>query len=620
MDAAGKQGLRNCGNMISATRARNLFKHMMHGCVFCEVVIDSTEKAVGYSIIAHNDAMIALVGNDAAGNDDRAVKDFFDEINLLSVFEEVRGDSEYVAWEQYLSMRQKWYSISAFSTEPQAIVLMVEDISERKQLASKLEEDRKRYEALLKQSSDAIALVDAVSTKIIDVNSRLCEISGYSEQELFNMNIYQLLADPTHNITECQSELASNRCLPAATRWIKCKDGSTIEVERVGSLIDNNAKMLELLTFYDVSEERRLQQIINEEAVLASQVQRRMLPRNFQNDVLEIAGIYKPLHMVSGDFFDYRFSADHKTLTGFLVDVAGHGLATALQTAAINVLLQDVIIHEKMPTTNELQVLNNKTRAYFNESDFAALIIFHFDFEKNILSCACCGINQILTFCREKRGWVKAKGSFIGAFDDPVFDVVSIPLQSGDCFYFLTDGLSDKLNETVCNDLCNFHFVLGYLTDLAGSSVVQDDCSAVCINIKKVTRHCRYDFAGMDDVEKLQKIIRHQLENIAGNHALHLEIALNEAINNVLLHGSGEGCFTIKRIRRRIILRIKDAWQGFDVRSALHPFESESTGKIAERVLSSETGRGYLIMKLFTDMVYYNRNGSEVMLVYRSDI
>ena len=104
----------------------------------------------------------------------------------------------------------------------------------------------------------------------------------------------------------------------------------------MGSLIKHESGTLELLTFYDVSEERRLQQIINEDAAMASQLQRQMLPQEFRSPTLAISGIYKPLHMVSGDFFDYRFSSDHNTLTGFLVDVAGHGLATALQTAAVN--------------------------------------------------------------------------------------------------------------------------------------------------------------------------------------------------------------------------------------------------------------------------------------------
>ena len=617
MDRAEKQNRFNSRKLISDARVRKIFTYMMQGCVFCELLVDTDGEPAGYSVAGYNDAMSALAGTSSSGDSESAVRFFLNQMELVPVLARVCRDRDYLVWEQYVSAGKKWYSISAFSLEARSVVLMIENISERKRLEIKLEEERKRYEALMKQSSDAVALVDVSTKRIIDVNLRLCQITGYSEDELCRMNIYNLLTGPNREIDECQSILANKRYLPVATRWIHCKDGSSIEMERVGSLIKHDAATLELLTFYDVSEERRLQQIINEDAALASQVQRQMLPRDFRNPTLTIAGIYKPLHMVSGDFFDYRFSSDQKTLTGFLVDVAGHGLAAALQTAAINVLLQDVILHEKMPTKSELHSLNKKMMGYFDESAFAALIIFHFDFARKNLTCACCGINKAMAFCRVKRGWMKAKGSIMGTFDDPEFDIVTIPIQSGDCYYFLTDGLSDILRESDLKDLSNFSATLRRLSGLTDTTEVMDDCSAVCIKINELTPYCRYGFSGMDDVEKLQKAIRRKLADIAGNQAVQLEIALNEAINNVLMHGSGEGHFSIKRIGRRIVMRVKDARMGFDAQAVLQPFAEKQSEEIAEELLSCETGRGVLIMKLFTDVVCYNRSGSEVLLVYR---
>ena len=617
MEASYRQSRNSELKLISDARVRKVFDRMMYGCAFCEIVVDAVEKPVGYSVVGYNDALSSLAGTRTDRNADQTVSAFLNKFELLPAMEKVYGYRNYLVWEQYLPARQRWYSISAFSPELRSVVLMFEDVSQRKKLETKLEEERKRYQALLKQSSDAIVLVDVISKRIIDVNSRLCQMSGYKEEELYRMNIYHLLVDTDHEIDECQSKLARKRYIPAATRWIKCKDGSTLEVERVGSLIKTDTTMLELLTFYDVSEERRLQQILNEDAALASQVQRQMLPSAFRNKTLEVAGIYKPLHMVSGDFFDYRFSLEHNTLTGFVVDVAGHGLATALQTAAINVLLQDVILRESMPNEHELHILNRKMKGYFDEGSFATLIIFHFDFVRKHLSCACCGINQFLTFCREKRGWLKARGNFIGTFDDPVFDIVDLPIQSGDCFYFLTDGFSDKLNESILNDLDDFTAIPERLTHLARSTEVADDCSAVCIKINDLTNHRRYDFSGMDDVDMLQKTIRQVLADFAGNQAVRLEIALNEAVNNVLMHGSGQGHFVIKRIGRLIVMRVKDAVQGFDVQSILQPFDDKSMDEIAQQVLSCETGRGLLIIKRFTDRIYYNVDGSEIMLVCR---
>ena len=454
--------------------------------------------------------------------------------------------------------------------------------------------------------------------RIIEVNSQLCRLSGYSEHELVQMSIYQLLSDEEHEIRDCQNELEQKRFLPVTTRWIKCKDGSLAEVERVGSLIRNAAVTLEVLTFYDVSEERRLQQSINEDAVLASQVQRQMLPTDFHSRELQVVGVYKPLHLVSGDFFDYRLSQNRKTLTGFVVDVAGHGLATALQTAAINVLLQDLILRERMPSMNELRQLNSKAMGYFDEGSFAALIIYHFDFHHRQLTCACCGINQFLTFCSDRQGWIKGKGSIIGIDDDPVFDLLQVPLQSGDCFYFLTDGLSDKLEKPLLKNLGEFSVTVGRLAGLADSLAIQDDCSAICIKIEELTDYCRYSFLGLESVDGLQKHIREKLESWTGNRSLHLEIILNEAINNVLFHGSGQGRFIIRRIGRHIVMRVKDFKRGFEVQSLLRPYASLGMEELAMQLLSQENGRGLLIMRLFSDRMLYSRSGSEVMLVCRN--
>jgi|GEM_PF-1109332 len=604
---------------ITDAKVHNIFRNMIYGCLYCEIIIKKSGQTTGYTVLGCNNAMNRIMGSVLARSLDQLVKVFFKQVDLLPVLAKAALNGIPSVWEQYFDTQQKWYYISAFSVEKGSAVLLLEDITQRKSLEKELEASRKRYEALVKQSSDAVALVDAVSKKILEVNLSLCQMTGYSEEELCQLSLYNLFADKKAQIDVCQTELAKKHYLPVTNRNVNCKDGTTIEVERVVSLVNYNSHQLELVTLYDISEERKLQQIINEDAAVASQVQRQMLPLDYRNKTMEIKGIYKPLHVVSGDFYDYRFSEDKSVLMGFLVDVAGHGLATALQTAAINVLLQEVIIREKMPTESELQALNKRMMGYFDEGSFAALLLFNFDFQQKTLTCAYCGINQILAFCSVKRGWIKAKGSIMGTFDAPQFDFVKVPIQAGDCFYFLTDGISEKLTESVLDNLGDFPIASGMLAELANSRGIEDDCSAVCIKLKGSSEGCRYYFSGMEDAATIQEKLRHTLTEMAGSQALYLEIALNEAINNILLHGSSNGYVKIKRIGRRVVLRVKDCKQGFNVQTVLKQFRTKSTEEIAETVSSQETGRGLLIMKLFTDKIYYNRSGSEIMLVYNDD-
>lgn len=604
---------------LPESKMSGILESFAHGCLYCKILTDETGQPADYAVVGCNKAMQRITGSVLAGNLDHLVKDFFSEADLLPTLAKSALHGIPGTWEQYFKGRQKWYYLSVFSLESNYAVLVLEDITAKKLLEKELTANKTRYEAIVKQSSDAIAIVDAVSKQILEVNLNLCQMTGYTEKELCQLSLYDLFADRHTEIDDCQTELVRQNYLPVANRKVNCKDGTTIEVERVVSLVNYNSQQLELLTLYDVSEERKLQQIINEEAAVASKVQRQMLPPDYQNQTFELKGIYKPLHMVSGDFYDYRLAEDQSVLTGFLLDVAGHGLATALRTAAINVLLQDVIIQERMLTEDELCTLNKQMMGYFDEGTFAALLLFHFDFPQKTLTCAFCGINQILASCGGKEGWIKAKGSIIGAFEAPKFDFVKVPIQAGDCFYFLTDGFSDKLTDEVFKNLADFSVTSAGLADLACSPEIRDDCSAVCIKLNEAFEGCHYSFSGLDDVTAIQEKLRDTLRELAGSRAFHLEIALNEAINNVLIHGSGQGYVKIKPIGRQVALRVKDCKQGFDAKAVLGQFTTRTHAEIADAVSAQETGRGLLIMKLFTDKIYYNRRGDEVMLVYKGD-
>ena len=604
---------------LPESKVNGILESFAHGCLYCKILTDERGQPTDYTVIGCNKAMQRITGSVLAGNLEQLVKDFFSTTELLPTLAKAALYGIPSTWEQFFEGRQKWYTLSVFSLERDYAVLLLEDITAKKLLEKELTANKTRYEALVKQSSDAIVIVDAVSKKIMEANLNLCQMTGYTEQELCQLSLYELFADQHTKIDDCQTELVRQNYLPVANRKIKRKDGTVLEVERVVSLVNYNGQQLELLTLYDVSEERKLQQIINEEAAVASKVQRQMLPADYRHKTFELKGIYKPLHMVSGDFYDYRLTEDQSVLTGFLLDVAGHGLATALRTAAINVLLQDVIMQERMPTEEELRMLNKQMMGYFDEGTFGALVLFHFDFPQKTLTCAFCGINKILAFHGGKEGWLKAKGSIIGAFDEPQFDLVKVPIRAGDCFYFLTDGFSDKLTDDVVENLADFSATVARLADLARSPEIRDDCSAVCIKLNKAFTGCHYVFSGLDDVTAMQEKLRDTLRELAGNRAFHLEIALNEAINNVLFHGSGQGYVKIKPIGRQLALRVKDYNQGFDAKGVLGQFATKTPAEIADAVSARETGRGLLIMKLFTDKIYYNQKGDEVMLVYKGD-
>lgn len=69
------------------------------------------------------------------------------------------------------------------------------DFTKRKQVETALRESEELYRAVIKQSSDSIFLVDAITKKIMDTNSSYCKLIGYSQEELLTLTVDDLSID-----------------------------------------------------------------------------------------------------------------------------------------------------------------------------------------------------------------------------------------------------------------------------------------------------------------------------------------------------------------------------------------------------------------------------------------
>jgi len=67
------------------------------------------------------------------------------------------------------------------------------EITERKNTQFKLQESEKRFREIFQNAGDAIGVVDA-NDNILDVNPKMCEMMGYSREELLSMKVIDLQA------------------------------------------------------------------------------------------------------------------------------------------------------------------------------------------------------------------------------------------------------------------------------------------------------------------------------------------------------------------------------------------------------------------------------------------
>lgn len=202
---------------------------------------------------------------------------------------------------------------------------------------------------------------------------------------------------------------------------------------------DRNDKILGIACVgKDISERVQLRKDVD----YAASIQKSFLPAPIHNDLLHIQNFYKPQNFISGDFFDYKWQGH--TLTGYVVDLMGHGLATALQLSALQILMSQADEHN-YSLAEKLKFFNQSLLPHFKDGFYATALLFSFNFETNTLTYASAGITH---FFHNKEA-VQVPGYFLGILPDVEFEEHRINFSSNDEFIFCTDGFYDHIfNQT----------------------------------------------------------------------------------------------------------------------------------------------------------------------------
>lgn len=118
------------------------------------------------------------------------------------------------------------------------ITSLIRDITERKAAEKALRRSESRCRLLLEQASDGIHTYD-LRGEFIETNSKLCEMLGYTREELLRLNVTDLVpkddlvADPIRF-----DELRAGQTL-LNERRLRRKDGTLIPVEISGKMIED---------------------------------------------------------------------------------------------------------------------------------------------------------------------------------------------------------------------------------------------------------------------------------------------------------------------------------------------------------------------------------------------
>ena len=396
---------------------------------------------------------------------------------------------------------------------------------------------------------------------------------------------------------------------------------------KVIGVIQDITERKQLEAAYIASKLQRANEI-QQDALVAARVQQALLSQPAASEYLEFAEIYKPRGYIGSDlyFVDWRYQGN--LLRGFLIDAMGHGMATALHTASLHALLRE--INEKdLPLSSAMHWLNKKAADYFDEATFAGALSFEFDLQTRTLRWTCAGISAFLIATKSTVGKLECPGMCLGIDAEEAFEVHSMPIDVGDSFYFMTDGMIRLLQQNAELPLARFAETVAVLKGLTEEETLADDATVLCIKVSALPRSpVREDgwpklirFQDYGDYQRFKGEVGRILAEVTGKpHSLQ-EVAVHEALANAMECRDGvprqhRARIRFNKIGNLLIVRVKTSRIGFAGNAVLrrlrsHPEDMFSFGEDAGM------GRGIPIMLSTSHKMTYNSEGTELLMMWK---
>lgn len=243
--------------------------------------------------------------------------------------------------------------------------------------------------------------------------------------------------------------------------------------------------------------------IMDRELKIAAEIQKGIIPQKIDEwNGLLFATRYKPMHTVSGDYYDV-FQHSAGLLHVLIADVSGHGVPAALVTTMAKICFESAAHTHNSPKEIFSVVNNDLINTVKTDEYLTAFYIIINENHKFLYSNASHQKAKILRHSTKKIEYLDTNGFLIGAVPDAedTFDVMENQLEPGDRLILYTDGLveardksgeefshermDDTIREGATLTLAEFsdHLYTTFMRYTAGAEL-KDDITFVIIEAK----------------------------------------------------------------------------------------------------------------------------------------
>ncbi|MBV6494732.1 MAG: hypothetical protein LDLANPLL_02769 [Turneriella sp.] len=192
------------------------------------------------------------------------------------------------------------------------------------------------------------------------------------------------------------------------------------------------------------------------ELMAAEEIQKRLLPMAVPTNLnkrADIAGFYKAMVGIGGDYFDYvALGKDHVAIA--MGDVSSHGVGPALVMAMTRSQLHAELREKEISLSKILLKLNEQLYLETPSHMFVTFFLGLYNLKTGELQYISAGHSKPLFFNSQtkKAKYLEAGGMPLGMDDNDFFEstmeLQKVVLKRGDVFLQYTDGLSEAMNSS----------------------------------------------------------------------------------------------------------------------------------------------------------------------------
>ena len=319
-----------------------------------------------------------------------------------------------------------------------------------------------QMETVLEVLNEGVIIADD-RQRILFANSQFVEMTGIPRQDLIGFDPSSFYSSQEMDFVRQQIDVAFRAGHNRYAFVLPRKSGGRLPVIISSRTVENSGSKFGIVTFTDISEQRRAeeelrsanvklqnrQMEIEEDLRLAARVQNSLAPRSLVWGTMSVDAFYHPVHSIGGDFALIN-SLDQDHLSLLVCDVSGHGIGSAL---VANRIYSETTVHLRsgMPFLEMFRELNRFLIEDIAGSEmFVTLAAARIDARRRSMVFAGAGHPPaMLARPGQTPQLLESRSMILGALPDAVDATANLEvrLQPDDRIVLYTDGITEVFNS-----------------------------------------------------------------------------------------------------------------------------------------------------------------------------